>query len=93
MRFYALNRAIERKCARFDEPKFFVFIKIPVAKRLPSSIVVERLSIPDLMAHAEAELAKARENPDSENPESDIAKWEELLEGLRILQDRRAKSE
>jgi hypothetical protein len=50
---------------------------------------VERLSLSDLIAHAEAELAEARKNPDSDNTEVEIAKWEELLDGLRILQDRR----
>lgn len=49
----------------------------------------ERLSISDLMAHAEAELAKARQSQDPERAEAEIPKWEELLEGLRALQERR----
>jgi hypothetical protein len=32
---------------------------------------------------------KARENPDSDNPEADIAKREELLNGLRLLRERK----
>lgn len=50
---------------------------------------MERISVSDLMAHAEAELAKARQSHDPERAEADIAKWEELLEGLRSLQERR----
>jgi hypothetical protein len=50
---------------------------------------VERFSLSDLMAEAEAEIAKARQNPDSKTAKIEIAKWEELLDGLRILQERR----
>jgi hypothetical protein len=45
------------------------------------------------MAYAETELAKVHQSRDLEDTEMDIAKWEGLLEGLRVLQHRREASE